>query len=91
MSNSTNLSLRMDAELKKEAEAILSELGMNMTTALTVFLRQMVRQRKIPFEIALSTPNEATLAAMDEAEALIKAPGSKGYHNAESMLKDVLG
>ena len=47
----TNICIRVDAELKAEAEALFSELGMNLTTAVTVFLRQAVRESRIPFEI----------------------------------------
>ena len=61
-----NLSIRMDKELKEEAENLFSELGMNMTTALNVFVRQSVRQGKIPFEITLNKPNPETLAALRE-------------------------
>ena len=43
----TNLSIRMDKELKEQAENLFSELGMNMTTALNVFVRQSVRQGKV--------------------------------------------
>jgi DNA-damage-inducible protein J len=59
----TNLSIRMDKALKEQAEILFSELGMNMTTALNIFVRQAVRQGKIPFEISLAKPNAETLAA----------------------------
>jgi DNA-damage-inducible protein J len=52
MSGTTNISIRIDKELKDQAESLFSELGMNMTTAFNVFVRQAVRQRKIPFEIS---------------------------------------
>ena len=65
-----NLSIRMDKELKEQAENLFSELGMNMTTAMTVFVRQSVRQGKIPFEITLNKPNEETLAAIREIESM---------------------
>jgi len=63
-----NLSIRMDRELKEQAETLYAELGMNMTTAFNIFVRQSVRQRKIPFEIALNEPNAETLAALREIE-----------------------
>jgi DNA-damage-inducible protein J len=47
-----NVNIRMDSELKKQAEELFNELGMNMSTAFTIFVRQSVRQRKIPFEIS---------------------------------------
>jgi DNA-damage-inducible protein J len=56
----------MERELKEQAENLFSELGMNMTTALNVFVRQSVRQGKIPFEISLNNPNAETIAALQE-------------------------
>ena len=64
----TNINIQMEKNLKNQAECLFSELGMNMTTALNVFVRQSVRQGKIPFEIALQTPNAETLAAIREIE-----------------------
>jgi DNA-damage-inducible protein J len=48
----TNINIRMDATLKTRAENLFNELGMNMTTAFNVFVRQAVRQQKIPFDIS---------------------------------------
>jgi len=53
MAETTNLSIRIDRDLKYEADQVFNALGMNLTTAITVFVKQAVRQRKIPFEIAL--------------------------------------
>ena len=53
----TNINIRMDKALKEQAESILAEMGMNMTTAFNIFLRQTVRERAIPFQIALEKPN----------------------------------
>ncbi|MCL2351764.1 MAG: type II toxin-antitoxin system RelB/DinJ family antitoxin [Firmicutes bacterium] len=49
----TNVSFRMDKKLKKQAETVFDEMGMNMTTAFTIFTKAVVRQGKIPFEIAI--------------------------------------
>jgi len=54
----------MDKNLKEQAENLFSELGMNMTTAFTVFVRQSVRQGKIPFEISLNARESETEAHM---------------------------
>ena len=69
-SNTVNLSIRMDKSLKEQADELFAELGMNMTTALNIFVRQSVRQGKIPFEITLSKPNPETLAAIREIEEM---------------------
>ncbi len=47
----TNVTIRMDEKLKKEAEDLFNDLGMNMTTAFTIFVKQAVRQQSIPFSI----------------------------------------
>lgn len=64
----TNISIRMDSELKAQAEELFSELGMNLSTAFNVFVRQSLREGGIPFEIRMEQPNKETAAAMLEAE-----------------------
>lgn len=49
---SVNVNIRMDAELKKQFEEFCSEVGMNMTTAFTIFARRTVRENRIPFEVS---------------------------------------
>ena len=63
----TSMTIRMNSEVKQEAQELFSALGMDMTTAVNVFLRQAIRRRGFPFEIQLDTPNEETLRAMDDA------------------------
>lgn len=48
----TSITIRMDEGLKKQAEVLFDEMGLNMTTAFTIFTKAVVRQGKIPFEIA---------------------------------------
>jgi len=55
MTESTNLNIRIDKELKEQAEYFFSELGLNMSSAFNIFVRQSLRQGKIPFEISLAT------------------------------------
>lgn len=61
-----NLNFRVDEELKTKAEDVFSELGMNMTTALTIFLKTSVRYGGIPFELRLDTPNKETAQAIED-------------------------
>jgi DNA-damage-inducible protein J len=51
----TSINVRMDESVKREADKLFAELGLNMTTAINVFVRQTVRQHKIPFEISADT------------------------------------
>jgi DNA-damage-inducible protein J len=72
MAGTTNLSIRIDRDLKNEADRMFNALGMNLTTAITVFVRQSVRQKKIPFEITLSPDNESRGVNMREAKAAVE-------------------
>lgn len=90
MADTTNISIRMDIELKKQAEKLFNELGMNMTTAFNIFLRQAVRQQRIPFDVALEIPNAETIAAMKEAERISHDPSVKSYSNVDQMMKELL-
>ena len=63
-----NVTLRVDEDLKKQADTLFSELGLNLTTAFNIFLRQSVREQQIPFQVSKNVPNAVTLAAMDASE-----------------------
>ena len=47
-----SITVRMDDGLKKDADALFAELGMNFSTALTIFVRQAVREQRLPFEVS---------------------------------------
>lgn len=55
MANTINVNIRVDEEVKKQTEVLLSEMGLNMTTAVNIFLRQVLRTGGIPFEITTRT------------------------------------
>lgn len=89
MAGSTNVSIRMDADLKAQADALFGELGMNMSTAFNIFARQAVREGRIPFEITINQPNRDTLAAMLEAERIAKDPSVKGYTDMDALFEEL--
>ena len=74
----TNLSIRIDRGLKDEADQIFSDMGMNLTTAITIFIRQAVRQKKIPFEIALDINRGKSVSLADA-----RAAAERIWENAE--------
>ncbi len=85
----SNISIRMDADLKTQADKLFAELGMNMSTAFNIFVRQSLREGKIPFDISLNQPNKETIAAMMEAERIAKDPSAKGYDNLDALFADL--
>ncbi len=85
----SNINIRMDAELKAQADALFSELGMNLSTAFNIFVRQSLREGRIPFDISLNKPNKETIAAMLEAEKIAKDPSVKGYTDLDELFADL--
>jgi len=69
VSDTTNLSIQIDRGLKDEADNMFNEMGMNLTTAIIIFVKQAIRQKKIPFEIALDTDNDKSLTMFDAMAA----------------------
>ena len=85
----TNISIRMDSELKAQADALFAELGMNLSTAFNIFVRQSLREGGIPFEIKLEQPNKETVTAMLEAERIAKDPNAKHYSDLDELFEDL--
>ena len=87
--NTTNISIRMDTDLKAQADALFAELGMNLSTAFNIFVRQSLREGRIPFNVSLNQPNAETIAALLEAERIAKDPNVKGYTDLDRPFADL--
>ena len=85
----TNFTVRLDSKLKQDSETLFNDLGMTLSGAVNVFLRQAVRVQGIPFEIRKEQPNATTLAAMKEAIALANDPKAKTYSSVAEMMRDI--
>lgn len=85
----TNISIRMDSDTKAKADALFSELGMNISTAFNIFVRQSLREGRIPFDISLNKPTNETIAAMLEAERIADDTSVKGYTDLDEMFADL--
>lgn len=69
----TLINIRMDEELKKSMEQTCQELGMNMTTAFTIFAKKMTREKRIPFEVSVDPfYSESNIQALDDSIAQLK-------------------
>ena len=85
--STTNISIRMETDLKTKADELFAELGMNLSTAFIIFVRQALREGGIPFNITVNTPNKETVAAMLEAERIAKDPSVKGYTDMDELFE----
>ena len=70
----TTLNIPIDENVEKEAEELFSDFGLDIPTAVNIFLRQSIRENCIPFNIEREVPNADTIAAMREAEDMKKHP-----------------
>ena len=84
-----NITIRMDEKLKEQAESLFADLGLNMTTAFTVFVKQAVREQKIPFAITREVPNKETLDAFEEGERMLTDPNAKKYSSVEALFEEL--
>ena len=89
MAETTNISIRMEKDLKEQAENLFSELGLNMSTAFNIFVRQAVRQGKIPFELSVNMPNATTLASMQEIEDMINGVIPSTTQSVSSFVQEM--
>lgn len=82
---STNI--KIDQKLKQESQALFESLGLNLSTAVNIFLRQAVREQAIPFQITASTPNTETLKAIENARNGIGL--SRGFSSVAELMEDL--
>ena len=85
----TNINVRVDTELKQSAEALFNDLGLNMSSAITMFLKSAVSHDGIPFEIK-RIPNAETRAALAEHDEMRKNSSSyKRYASFDDLIDEV--
>lgn len=86
----TNITMRMDEELKVQLQELVSNLGMDMTTFFTLSAKQAVREQRIPFDISLRVPNAETVAAIREMDDMLSGKtASKRYLSTKELFEDL--
>lgn len=86
---SINLNIHVDKSVKLAAEKIFEELGLDMTTAVNIFLRQTILENGIPFELKLNVPNDTTLTAIEEGRKMAYNTTEKGYTNINDLKEEI--
>ena len=84
----SNISIRIDNKIKEQFDSLCNELGLNMSTAINLFVKTAIREKRIPFEISLNTPNSKLVKAIEDAENGIGL--SKKYDTVEDVMKAML-
>lgn len=86
---STNI--KIDPQLKQESQTLFENLGLNLSTAVNIFLRQAVREQAIPFRVTVSTPNAETIEAIREVQRMKANPNlGKTYTDVDQMMEELL-
>ena len=87
-----NTSIKIDEETKKEAQKLFKDLGLSLSAAINIFLKQAIREKGIPFYVNSSPENLELAQAFEEAKQIKENPSNyKSYSNPEEMFKDILG
>lgn len=90
MAKTENLNIRIEPEIKKEAEKTLNYLGLTMAEAVKLFLKQVIMTDSIPFEIKKPKYNKETLEAIKEAKLIMEEPEKyKSYNTIEELMEDL--
>lgn len=89
MPSTDTINIRIEPEVKKQAERKLNNLGLTMTEAVKIFLRQVILTDSIPFAIKMPKYNLETLEAIEEAEAISGDKNVKGFANVDELFKEL--
>ena len=90
MSKTSSMNIRIEPNLKKQVEEILTDLGMNISDAVTIYFKQIVLTDSIPLQIKRPKFNKETLEAIKEADEIMKHPENyKSYNNVYEMIEEI--
>lgn len=84
-----NVTIEMDKEMKQQADELFQDLGLNLSSAVTIFIKQALRERAIPFAISKNTLNAETIEAIEETRGLYNVPNKKTYATFREFMKEM--
>lgn len=83
----TPTQIRIDTDIKKQATALFNDLGLDMSTAVNLFLHQCVLRGGLPFNVEIPHYSQRTLDAMNEARRISRDPDVNGYTSMDELQK----
>lgn len=85
-----DMNIKMDANVEKELQELMAELGLDIPTFFMMAAKQAIREQRIPFEVSIETPNTDTVEAFKEVEEMKKNPTTiKSYGCFGDLLKEI--
>lgn len=85
--STTNMTIRIDEDLKNQFEELVNDLGLNLTSAITAYAKQAVREQQIPFKLSKNVPNEETRKAIEDARQGVGM--SKSFNSVKDLMEDL--
>ena len=89
MNNLSAINVHVNKTDKEEATRILNDLGISMSTAINMFIKQIIKNDGIPFDVRNVKPTEELISAISEGEVVYNAKGRKGYDNMNDLIKSL--
>lgn len=83
----TTANISIDSEIKAQAQALFADLGMDLSTAVNIFLRQALRENAFPFSISRNIPNEETKQAIENVRR--EKNVSRDFHSVSELMEDL--
>ena len=91
MATKVSANISLDADLKKAGQELFADLGMDLSTAISIFLRQSIRVQGLPFPVTRLAPNPETISALNEYYEMKEHPENyKKYSSFKELRNDVL-
>lgn len=85
----TAININVPVEVKEEATSLFNSLGLNMSTAINIFLKKAIYERGIPFDVKLR-PTKESIEALKELDYMEKHPEEyKAFNNVDDLMKDL--
>ena len=81
--------VRIDEDLKKQATELFNSLGLDMSSAITVFLKQSVMRGGLPFKVEIPQYRKEVIEAMDEAKKISRDPSVKAYTDVDEIFREL--
>lgn len=91
MANTTSaINVNVPSDVKEQATEIFNNLGLNMSTAINIFLKKAISERGIPFEVKENIPSKELISALKEVEYMEKHPEEyKSFHSVDELMEDL--
>lgn len=90
LNDTVNMTIRIDKTFKNDMDNLFKNLGINMTSAIMMFLKQCDREQGLPFTATMEVPNKRLLAALEESEKIINGEiPAKRYKNFDELVEDI--